>query len=94
MYGVAYTVSDDIRVENLTYYIPPYDIWVASYRLYQTVNTGLGTVFVSVVDPGVGSDRRSIACLTYSGHYIITPDNGSLSHIKHYEGIKKVIQID
>ncbi len=46
-------------------------------------------------DPGVGSrDRRSIACLTYSGHYIITPDNGSLSHIKHYEGIKKVIEID
>lgn len=29
MYGVAYTVSDDIRVENLTHDIPPYDIWVA-----------------------------------------------------------------
>ncbi len=28
MYGVAYTVSDDIRVENLTHDIPPYDIWV------------------------------------------------------------------
>ncbi len=95
MYGVAYTVSDDIRVENLTHDIPPYDIWVASYRLYQTVKYWpKGTVFVSVVDPGVGSDRRSIACLTYSGHYIITPDNGSLSHIKHYEGIKKVIEID
>ena len=88
MYGVAYTVSDDIRVENLTHDIPPYDIWVASYRLYQTVKYWLKAQFLSVVDPGVGSDRRSIACLTYSGHYIITPDNGSLSHIKHYEGIK------
>ncbi|ATY58126.1 TPA: S-adenosyl-l-methionine hydroxide adenosyltransferase family protein [Staphylococcus argenteus] len=95
MYGVAYTVSDDIHVENLTHDIPPYDIWVASFRLYQTVKYWpQGTVFVSVVDPGVGSDRRSIACLTESGHYIITPDNGSLSHIKHYEGIKKVIEID
>lgn len=95
MYGVAYTVSEDIKINNLTHDIPPYDIWVASYRLYQTVKYWpKGTVFVSVVDPGVGSDRRSIACLTKSGHYIITPDNGSLSHINYYEGIEKVIAID
>ena len=95
MYGVAYTVSEDIKINNLTHDIPPYDIWVASYRLYQTVKYWpKGTVFVSVVDPGVGSDRRSIACLTKSGHYIITSDNGSLSHINYYEGIEKVIAID
>ncbi|EHJ07480.1 SAM hydrolase/SAM-dependent halogenase family protein [Staphylococcus simiae] len=95
MYGVAHTVSDDIKVNNLTHEIPPYDIWVASYRLYQTVKYWpKGTVFVSVVDPGVGSDRRSIACLTSTGHYIITPDNGSLSHIKHYDGLEKVIEIN
>ncbi|WP_114604232.1 S-adenosyl-l-methionine hydroxide adenosyltransferase family protein [Staphylococcus sp. EZ-P03] len=95
MKGVARTVSQDIFISDLTHDIPPYDIWVASYRLYQTVKYWpKGTVFVSVVDPGVGSDRRSIACLTQSGHYIITPDNGSLTHIKHYEGIKAVIAID
>ena len=95
MYGVAYTVSEDIEINNLTHDIPPYDIWVASYRLYQTVKYWpKDKVFVSVVDPGVGSDRRSIACLTKSGHYIITPDNGSLSHINYYEGIEKVIAID
>lgn len=95
MYGVAHTVSNDIEISDLTHNIPPYDIWVASYRLYQTVKYWpKGTVFVSVVDPGVGSDRRSIACLTKSGHYIITPDNGSLSHIQYYEGIEKVIAID
>lgn len=95
MYGVAHSVSDNIQISNLTHDIPPYDIWVASYHLYQTVKYWpKDTVFVSVVDPGVGSDRRSIACLTKSGHYIITPDNGSLSHIQHYEGIEKVIQLD
>ncbi|MCD8897152.1 S-adenosyl-l-methionine hydroxide adenosyltransferase family protein [Mammaliicoccus sp. FSL K6-3158] len=95
MYGVAHTVSNDIEISDLTHNIPPYDIWVASYRLYQTVKYWpKGTVFVSVVDPGVGSDRRSIACLTKSGHYIITPDNGSLSHTQYYEGIEKVIAID
>lgn len=95
MYGVAHMVSDEITISDLTHDIPPYDIWVASYRLYQTVKYWpQGTVFVSVVDPGVGSARRSIACKTVSGHYIITPDNGSLSHIDHYEGITEVRAID
>lgn len=95
MKGVARMVSDNIFISDLTHDIPPYDIWVASYRLYQTVKYWpKGTVFVSVVDPGVGSDRRSIACLTKTGHYIITPDNGSLTHILYYEGIESVIAID
>jgi len=95
MYGVAHQVSKDITVSDLTHDIPPYDIWVASYRLYQTVKYWpQGTVFVSVVDPGVGSDRRSIIAKTKSGHYVITPDNGSLSHIKHYEGLEEVRAID
>ncbi|MDU7035969.1 MAG: S-adenosyl-l-methionine hydroxide adenosyltransferase family protein [Staphylococcus simulans] len=95
MKGVSRMVSDNIFISDLTHDIPPYDIWVASYRLYQTVKYWpKGTVFVSVVDPGVGSDRRSIACLTKTGHYIITPDNGSLTHILHYEGIESVIAID
>lgn len=91
MYGVAHTVSRDIVVQDLTHEIPPYDIWVASYRLYQTVKYWPeGTVFVSVVDPGVGSTRKSVIAKTDSGHYIITPDNGSLTHIAHYDGVQEV----
>lgn len=95
MYGVAHMVSDEVVIENLTHDIPPYDIWVASYRLYQSVQYWpKGTVFVSVVDPGVGSQRQSIVCKTKSGHYIITPDNGSLTHIMHYQGLEEVRVID
>ncbi|MFK4568064.1 S-adenosyl-l-methionine hydroxide adenosyltransferase family protein [Enterococcus sp. UD-01] len=95
MYGVAHMVSDDITIDDLTHEIPPYDIWAASYRLYQTVKYWpKGTVFVSVIDPGVGSTRRSIAAKTSSGHYIITPDNGSLTHILHYQGIDEIRTID
>lgn len=95
MYGVAYTVDPNISIENLTHEIPPYDIWVASYRLYQTVKYWpKETVFVSVVDPGVGSERKSIVAKTKSGHYIITPDNGSLTHIAHYDGLEEVRLID
>ena len=37
MHGVAHMVASDIQVSDLTHEIPPYDIWNASYRLYQTI---------------------------------------------------------
>ncbi len=95
MYGVAYGVDPKLLISNLTHEITPYDIWEASYRLIQTVAYWPeGTVFVSVVDPGVGSARRSIAVKTNTGHYIITPDNGTLTHIKRMSGIVEARIID
>ena len=95
MYGVAYGVDPSLNISNLTHEITPYDIWEASYRLIETVNYWpAGTVFVSVVDPGVGSARRSIAVRTTAGQYIITPDNGTLTHIKRMTGISEARIID
>lgn len=95
MYGVAQGVCPELRVFDLTHDIPQYDIWEASYRLIQTVSYWpKNSVFVSVVDPGVGSTRRSIAVKTAEGHYIITPDNGTLTHIKRMCGIEEARVID
>lgn len=95
MYGVAYGVDPNLQISNLTHEITPYDIWEASYRLIQTVAYWPeGTVFVSVVDPGVGSARRSIAVKTNDGQYIITPDNGTLTHVKRMSGIREARIID
>lgn len=95
MYGVAESVNAGLRIFDLTHEIEQYNIWEASYRLIQTIEYWpKGTVFVSVVDPGVGSTRRSIAALTKSGHYIITPDNGTLTHVARLCGLNCVRQID
>lgn len=95
MYGVAQGVCGELRVFDLTHDIPQYDIWEASYRLIQTVSYWPeGSVFVSVVDPGVGSTRRSIGVRTAHGQYIITPDNGTLTHIKRMCGIEEARIID
>ena len=95
MYGVALGVSPDLRICNLTHEIPQYDIWEASYRLIQTISYWPeGTVFVSVVDPGVGSSRRSVAVRTTGGRYVITPDNGTLTHVKRMLGIEEARVID
>nr|WP_325180038.1 S-adenosyl-l-methionine hydroxide adenosyltransferase family protein [uncultured Oscillibacter sp.] len=95
MYGVAYTVDAGLNISDLTHGITPYDIWQASYRLVQTVRYWPeGTVFVSVVDPGVGSTRRSVVAKTSTGQLIVTPDNGTLTHIKRKYGISEARVID
>ncbi len=95
MYGVSLSVDENLRIFNLTHDITPYNIWEASYRLYQSVEYWpVGTVFVSVVDPGVGSSRKSVVAKTKNGQFIVTPDNGTLTHIKKNIGIESVREID
>ncbi|CDQ40788.1 MULTISPECIES: SAM hydrolase/SAM-dependent halogenase family protein [Virgibacillus] len=95
MYGVAISVDPEVRIFDLTHDIPPYNIWNASYRLYQTISYWpKDTVFVSVVDPGVGTNRLSIVIKTTDNHYIVTPNNGTLTHIKEHIGIREARIID
>ena len=92
MKGVAFTQSDSIPLYDLTHEIPAYSIWDAAYRLFQTVEYWpTGTVFVSVVDPGVGTDRDSVVLKTKTGHYIVTPDNGTLTLVADRLGIEEVL---
>ena len=95
MKGVAFGVSSELAIFDLTHEIPAYNIWEASYRLGQAAAYWpAGTVFVSIVDPGVGSARRSVVARTRSGHFIVTPDNGTLTHIAESLGIAEVREID
>lgn len=95
MYGVAYCVNPQLKIHDLTHEITPYSVWEASYRLIQTISYWPeNTVFVSVVDPGVGSDRRSVVVRTRSGKFIVTPDNGTLTHILRMDGVVSARQID
>lgn len=95
MVGVAVAVDPGLRIHDLTHNIPPYDIWEGSYRLAQVISYWPpGTVFVSVVDPGVGSDRLSVVARTRTGHLVVTPDNGTLTHLHSIFGIEQLRQID
>ncbi len=95
MHGVSFMVNPALNIDDLTHEIMPYNIFEASYRLLQTIKYWPeGTVFVSVVDPGVGSSRHSIVAKTKSGHYIVTPDNGTISHVAKYIGLESARIID
>lgn len=95
MKGVAVGLSSDLKIFDLTHEIPPFDIWEAAYRLEQTAEYWpAGTVFVSVVDPGVGSERKSVVLKTKSGHFFVTPDNGTLTLVAETLGIDQIREID
>jgi S-adenosylmethionine hydrolase len=93
MKGVAYSVSQDLLISDLSHENP--SIFAGAYRLYQTEQFWPeGTVFVAVVDPGVGTKRLSVVLKTRTGHYFVGPDNGLLSLVAERDGIEGLRQID
>lgn len=95
MAGVAYSVDSELDIFNLRPLIPLYDIRAASASMaYNAQTWPAGTVFVSVVDPGVGTARKSVVLKTVNGLYFVSPDNGSLSGPAQTYGIEAVREID
>ncbi|MHA4842714.1 SAM hydrolase/SAM-dependent halogenase family protein [Flavitalea antarctica] len=95
MKAIAYGIDPDLALHDLTHEIPVFNTWEAAYRLLQTaVYWPAGTVFVSVVDPGVGTNRRSVVMRSRTGHYFVTPDNGTLQFVAGALGIDEVREID
>jgi S-adenosylmethionine hydrolase len=95
MRGVAFGVDPALTVSDLTHNIPDYDIWLGAYRLYQTANYWpVGSVFVNVVDPGVGTQRKSVVLKTREGRYFVGPDNGLFTLIAERDGVAELREID
>ena len=95
MKGVAIGVSPKLAIYDLSHENTPYDVWEGAYRLKQTAPFWpAGTVFVSVIDPGVGTERKAVVLKTKSGHYFVGPDNGTWTLIAEDLGVEAVRQID
>src|SRR5450631_2848316 len=93
MKGVAYSVSQDLLISDLSHENP--SIFAGAYRLYQAEQFWpKDTVFVAVVDPGVGTERLSVVLKTRTGHYFVGPNNGLLSLVAERDGIEGLRQID
>ena len=93
MKGVAYSVSQELLVSDISHENP--SIFTGAYRLYQAEQFWpKGTVFVAVVDPGVGTDRLSVVLKTLTGHYFVGPNNGLLSLVAERDGVAELRRID
>ena len=80
MAGVIRSVDPEVPVYDFDHFIEAFNTVAASASLSGAVPYWpSGTVFVSVVDPGVGTERRSCVAKLDNGSYIVTPDNGTLT---------------
>ncbi len=95
MHGVAALVDPELKVSDATHLLPAFDIRAASFCLQYTVPYWpAGTVFVSVVDPGVGTGRKASVAKLKNGSYVVTPDNGTLTFLEKKIGISEIREID
>lgn len=95
MYGVCKMVDRELEIYDNSHSIPSFDTYQASDFLASVVEFWPeGTVFVSVVDPTVGTGRRASVAKLKNGSFVVTPDNGSLTHLKKYFGIEEIREID
>lgn len=95
MEGVISSIDNELICTNLTHNITPFNTWQASGALMYVVPFWpAGTVFVSVVDPGVGTHRRASVAKLKNGCYVVTPDNGTLTHMYYKVGIEAIREID
>ena len=81
MKGAILSINSNAQIVDITHEIPPQDIRAASFTLRACYRDfPAETIFVAVVDPGVGSERRAILVET-DDYFFIAPDNGMLSFV-------------
>jgi S-adenosylmethionine hydrolase len=79
MKGVLLSLCPQVKLIDITHRVPPHNVLSASYLLYSAWDYfPKGTIFVCVVDPGVGTERREILCVS-EDKYTVCPDNGTIS---------------
>ncbi len=92
--GVMYSIMPEVRIVDLTHQVTPFSILDGARFLYgATPYYPAGTVFVVVIDPGVGSTRRAIVAKSKRGQFFVLPDNGLLTLVEQRDGIEGVHEI-
>src|SRR5256886_11065186 len=86
--GVMYSIAPEARIVDLTHQVTPFSILDGARFLYgATPYYPAGTVFVVVVDPGVGSARKAVVVKSKRGQYFVLPDNGLITLVEQRDGI-------
>lgn len=92
--GVMKTIAPDAEIIDLTHQVTPFSISEGARMLVRTSQYyPAGTVFVTVIDPGVGTSRKSIVLKTRRGQYFVQPDNGLITQVADRDGVEGVREI-
>lgn len=94
MKGAMYKVFPQAKIDAISHGVSKFDIEEGAYTLAKAApEFPTGTVFVGVIDPGVGTQRKPIAMRTKNGNFFVAPDNGLLTLIADSMGVLEVREI-
>lgn len=94
MKGVMLGIAPDARLVDLTHEIAPQDVRAGAWVLHTSWRSfPLGTVFLCVVDPGVGTSRRPVA-VRAGGRTFVGPDNGLFSNVLAEAPVERAVVLD
>ena len=92
--GVMLGLAPRLRIVDLTHEVPPFSIRDGARLLAgPTAYYPAGTVFLAVVDPGVGTSRRAIVARSRRGQYFVLPDNGLVTLVADADGLEEVREV-
>src|SRR5882762_5303639 len=92
--AVIIGIAPDVRIMDLTHQVTPFQIEEASRFLYGvTPYYPSGTVFLAVVDPGVGTSRKAVIVKSKKGQFFVVPDNGLVSAVIDRDGFEGAREI-
>jgi S-adenosyl-L-methionine hydrolase (adenosine-forming) len=92
--GVMKTIAPDAEVIDVTHQVKPYSVSEGARLLVRTAQYyPPGTVFVTVIDPGVGTSRKSIVVKTRRGQYFVQPDNGLITQVADRDGVVGIREV-
>jgi S-adenosylmethionine hydrolase len=95
MKGAIVTIDPDARLLDLTHDVTPFDVAQGAYLLDQSAQEfPAGTIFVAVVDPGVGTERTPLLVKTGQGKFYLGPDNGLFGRVLDREGFAAAWKLD
>jgi S-adenosylmethionine hydrolase len=93
MKGVMLGICPDATLVDITHDIPPHDVLAGALELAAACKYfPAGTIFVAVVDPGVGSARRGVA-VDVGDYRFVAPDNGVLTQVLRETPAKKIVEL-
>jgi S-adenosylmethionine hydrolase len=92
--AVMYGIAPDVRITDITHQVTPFQIEEAS-RYLAAVSPYYpgGTVFLAVIDPGVGTSRKAVAVKSKKGQYFVLPDNGLITPVLDRDGLDSAREI-
>jgi len=92
--GAMLAVDPSLTLVDLCHLVPAFDVWEGGLILRESAGFPKGTVFLAVIDPGVGTGRDAIALRTRKGLVYVAPNNGLLTWVIQDQGVESAVALD